>query len=335
MKPHLLALLSAFMLGVAPPPAPPAPPPSGPAPAGDDAAASDAAAKTLALEADRNERMTVPVSLGASGPYSFIVDTGAERTVIARELAVRLALGEGGKVKVHSMTEVSDIETVIIPALEVGGNELRGVHAPELDRSNLGAEGMRGIDALQSQRVSFDFKRKLMTVVPSRRIEEHWTDDAIVVVGKRLYGQLVLVDASVEGQKVMVIVDTGAQISVGNTALRHKLEHRHRLAETHPVEMLSVTGGRITADATLIKSIRLGGITIQNLPIAFADVHPFRKLQLMDRPAILLGMDALRLFDRVSVDFANRRVRLLPAGHAQWQIENHLALAPAPRAKAG
>ena len=32
---------------------------------------------------------------------------------------------------------------------------------------------------------------------------------------------------------------------------------------------------------------------------------------LTDRPAILLGMDALRLFDRVSVDFANRRVRVL------------------------
>ena len=36
-----------------------------------------------------------------------------------------------------------------------------------------------------------------------------------------------------------------------------------------------------------------------------------RRLRLLDRPAVLLGMDALRLFRRVSVDFANRRVRLL------------------------
>jgi predicted aspartyl protease len=330
MKPHLLALLSAFALSAAPPPVP-VPPAA--APAGDDAAAPDA--RMLDFEADRTERMTVPVSLGGRGPYSFIVDTGAERTVIARELAVRLALGEGGKVRVDSMTEVSDIATAIIPALEVGGNRLREVHAPELDRRNLGAEGMLGIDALQSQRVSFDFKRKVMTIVPSRRIEEHWTDDAIVVVGKRIYGQLVLVDASVEGQKVWVIIDTGAQLSVGNLALRHRLERHRRLKEVHPIEMLSVTGGRMTADATQIKSIRLGGVTIQDLPIAFADAHPFRKLQLMDRPAILLGMDALRLFDRVSVDFANHRVRLLPAGHSQRRSETRFASSPASRGKEG
>ena len=57
--------------------------------------------------------------------------------------------------------------------------------------------------------------------------------------------------------------------------------------------------------------MRIGDADINDLPIAFADVHPFRQLQLLDRPAILLGMDALQLFRRVSVDFANRRVRLL------------------------
>ena len=48
-----------------------------------------------------------------------------------------------------------------------------------------------------------------------------------------------------------------------------------------------------------------------NLPIAFADVQPFRQLRLMNRPAILLGMDALQMFERASFDFATRRVRLL------------------------
>ena len=77
------------------------------------------------------------------------------------------------------------------------------------------------------------------------------------------------------------------------------------------MHVVSVTGGEFTADYTLARQIRIGGANITNLPIAFADVHPFRQLGLMDRPAILLGMDALQLFDRVSVDFANRRVRLL------------------------
>jgi predicted aspartyl protease len=120
-----------------------------------------------------------------------------------------------------------------------------------------------------------------------------------------------LIDAEVDGQRVYVIVDTGGQITVGNNALRRALERHHRLGAMATVNVLSVTGGAFTAEYTLARHIRIGGANIVNLPIAFADVHPFEQLELMDRPAILLGMDALRLFDRVSVDFANRRVRLL------------------------
>jgi len=47
------------------------------------------------------------------------------------------------------------------------------------------------------------------------------------------------------------------------------------------------------------------------MPVGFGDVHLFGKLGLRDRPAILLGMDALRLFQRVSVDFARKEVRFL------------------------
>ena len=122
-----------------------------------------------------------------------------------------------------------------------------------------------------------------------------------------------LVDASVDGQRVWVIVDTGSQITVGQQRAAPRAraprparadcagrdDQRHR----RPIS---------TAEYGIARRIRIGGLDINNLPVAFADVHPFRQLDLTDRPALLLGMDALQLFDRVSVDFANRRVRLLP-----------------------
>jgi predicted aspartyl protease len=275
-----------------------------------------AAATVLDYGEDRWHRMTVPVSIDGRGPYAFIVDTGAERTVISEELARDLELGAGNRVRLHSMSEVSRIDTVRIPTLEVGGRTTSEIHAPALQRGHIGAEGILGVDTLKNQRVSFDFARQQMTVVPSRKAEERWRGDVIVVVGRSRFGHLVLVDAAVDGQKVWVIVDTGAETTVGNSALRRKLERRGRLRATWPVQMMSVTGGRVTADQTVVKDIRLGEVDIRDMPIAFADVHPFRKLDLMDRPAILLGMDALRLFERVSVDFANRKVRLLPAGRS-------------------
>ncbi|HEY0411937.1 MAG TPA: retroviral-like aspartic protease family protein [Allosphingosinicella sp.] len=332
MKIVFLPLLCALALGAAPPPgAPPAEQPLVPpeaVPAGADQGFA------VDISEDRTERMTVPVNIGASGPYKFIVDTGAERTVIARELASTLQLSAAGSTRVHSMTEVSDIPTVAIPTLDVGGKEVRDIRAPALLRRNLGAEGMLGVDSLQSQRVSFDFARERMTVVPSRRHEERWADDAIVVVAKNRFGHLVLVDATVEGQKVWVVVDTGAQVTVGNSMLLHRLEKKGKLKPLAPIQMLSVTGGRITADQSLVKHIRLGGVDIYDLPVAFADVHPFRQLGLSDRPAILLGMDALRLFARVSVDFANRRVTLLAPGRSERAPWASVALA-APARKRG
>lgn len=269
-------------------------------------------AETLGTGRDVDERMTVGVNISGQGPFPFIVDTGAERTVISSELARRLSLQPGRTVWVHSMSEVSQIATVVIPALQVGNRTTDAIHAPALSRENLGASGILGVDTLQRQRVTFDFKHRQMTVTPARGPEEHWPDaDTVVVTGRSLYGRLVLVDAAVDGQRVWVIIDTGSAVSVGNMALRNALARRNRLRQIAPIRMMSITGGVISAEYGFARRIRVGGLDVNNLPIAFSDVHPFRQLGLTNRPALLLGMDALQLFSRVSIDFPNRRVRVL------------------------
>jgi hypothetical protein len=91
------------------------------------------------------------------------------------------------------------------------------------------------------------------------------------------------------------------------------------------VMMKSVTGDLLQGDLTQIKGIDIGGVTIGDLPVTFADNFAFKALKLEKKPAILLGMDALKLFDRVLVDFANRRVGFdLPKG---VQREPNLQLA--------
>lgn len=260
---------------------------------------------------DRTERMTVPVSVAGTGPYPFIVDTGAERTVIARDLARKLGLDAGRTAVMHSMTEVSSVETVVIPSLQVSSQKVTDIHAPALARVDLGAAGMLGVDSLQDHRVVLDFKEGTMTVSPSAKREPRWKGDEIVVTARRRFGQLILADAKIDGDKVYVIVDTGAQLSVGNAALRRKLLGRAPKDPNKMVEMRSVTGGSMFAEWSVIDSISIGGLDVNDLPVAFADAHPFKKLGLEKKPALLLGMDALRLFDRVSVDFASKKVRFL------------------------
>lgn len=284
-------------------------------PAGSEAGKAELGAEPgaddVGIGEDRRDRMTVPISIDGKGPFDFLIDTGAERTVISAELARKLALAQGRRARMHSMSGVGDVETVIIPKLQVSRKSVAGIHAPALSAANIGAAGMLGIDSLQSQRITFDFERKKMTVASSKSREPGHDPNEIVVRARSRLGRLVLVDASLDGQKLMVVLDTGSEVTVGNEALRRKLVAKRRMGATIPIRLISVTGGEIQADYTQVEQVRLGGVRIKNLPVAFAEVHPFKQLDLSDRPALLLGMDALRLFNRVSVDFANRKVRFM------------------------
>lgn len=273
------------------------------------------AAFDLELGRNRMNRLTVPVSVDGQGPYDFVIDTGAERTVIASSLAERLRLSPGEGVTMYSMGGVNVVPTVVIPTLSVSPRKtVTGVEAPSLNEMHLGAKGMLGVDSLAAQRVTFDFKNRRMTVMPSKEARKKSFGDAIVVTARSRFGRLVLVDAKLDGQKVWVVIDTGSEVSVGNSALRAKLEKRRRLKKTEPVEMVGVTGERIIADYTRADELILGGVTMKDMPIAFADVPPFEKLDLTDRPALLLGMDALQAFSTVSVDFADKKVRFITYG---------------------
>src|ERR1700752_4967963 len=50
---------------------------------------------------DAAERMTVPVLLSGHGPYRFLVDTGANRTAISREVASKLRFVSGEAASLH------------------------------------------------------------------------------------------------------------------------------------------------------------------------------------------------------------------------------------------
>ena len=271
----------------------------------------EASDERLGYGEDETRRMLLAVSVSGSGPFQFIVDTGAERTSISREVADNLQLPSRGMMRVHSMTEASSIESFLVSSLQFGSRQMAAFRAPAFSRINIGADGILGADALQSQRVLFDFIRNEISIAPSAQARENWPSSTVVVIGRRRHGRLVLVDAIVEGYRVWVIVDTGSEVTVANAPLERLLMRQRRTGDVHPIQLRSVTGGRLAARYTIAREVQIGDVRLRELPIAFADAEPFRQLNLQSRPAILLGMDALRLFERVSVDFGNRRVRLL------------------------
>lgn len=266
---------------------------------------------------DKSERMTVQVQINGSEAVPFIVDTGSERTVIANDLAKRLLLESGPRLTLATISGRAEVNSFFIEKLTASAVNLEGLEAPGLERSNLGAYGLLGIDSLEDNRVLLDFAKQTMDVSPSptSKGKSKLENGMIVVTAKRRAGRMIISSATIDGMRVDIILDTGAQMSMGNSALRAKLRRRHRTIDFMPVKMLSVIGTHLVGEMTQIRAISIGSMTIQDLPIVFADNYAFTALKLQERPAILLGMDSLKLFDRVLIDFGNRRVGFdLPKG---------------------
>lgn len=275
----------------------------------DGPAQAAAPATALAASADQANRLTVPVLIDGKGPFPFVVDTGADRTAISKELAASLRLTPGAVTLLHATSGDDLAQTAVLDTLKVGPRVLTRIQAPLLTRDALGAEGMLGIDSLADQTMVLDFEHGCVRVRASRH--EAYDPDVIVVHGKNRYGQLILVDARVGRIPIYVILDTGAQNTVANVRLGDMLAiHDPRSAVRQPIGVISVLGAETPGEFRMLPEVTLGGATLHNVPVGVADLHTFARFGLQDQPAMLLGMDVLRLFNRVSVDFANRLVSL-------------------------
>ena len=68
----------------------------------------------IQLENERYRRMTVPVTIGDDGPFRFMLDTGAQATVVSRDLADRLALIDRKPAILVGMASRMPVETAAI-----------------------------------------------------------------------------------------------------------------------------------------------------------------------------------------------------------------------------
>ena len=264
----------------------------------------------IAFKDDRHDRMTIPVRVGGKG-YRFLVDTGADRTAVSTAVAAELGLTSGPMATLHSVTGITPVRTANVPRLEISDSRSRSIEAPLLERGHMGADGILGVDSLRSQRVLFDFRTRMISIVPSAQRFEREDKDAIVVRGKLKRGHLIVTSARANGVPLTVVLDTGSELTMGNAALRARLEARRKLGEGERVEMMSVTGQKLIGEAFRLKRVDVGDVALKDLVIMFSDAPIFTSLNLENRPAVLLGMNAMRAFDRISIDFARKQLRMV------------------------
>src|SRR4030095_12228742 len=254
-----------------------------------------------------NTRMTVEVQVNGRGPYRFLVDSGADSSVVGLRIARDLQLPVGTPVRLHGMTGSADVDRVLVDELSLGQSTIKTLELPALREDDLGGQGMIGIDALVNQRLMLDFEKRIIKAEDAR-LPVKYLDGAIVITAHRRRGQLILTEVMAAGLPVEAVIDTGSRITTGNRALRDKLIRGNR-RKFLTIPVTGVTGVTMELQLARVGELRLGSVTLRDVPIAFADVAPFRLFGLSEEPALLLGTDLLETFRRVSLDFRARKVR--------------------------
>ena len=265
----------------------------------------DSAVDILEIERERYDRMTVPVTIQGQGPFDFLIDTGAQATVLSLALADELRLHDRDTATLVGMASSRTVETTPIDEFTLGSRSFYIREAALVEGANIGgADGILGLDSLQDQRVLIDFVNREIAIDDAKALGGNRGYEIIVKARQRL-GQLIITHAVLDDVRVAVIVDTGAQGSVGNVALLKKLRRPRSQGST---AMTDVNGQVLQGEIKIARRLAMGRVTLSDFPILFADSPPFRSLGLADEPALILGMSELRAFRRVAVDFESRQI---------------------------
>ncbi len=267
---------------------------------------------------DPKLRMVAGVAIDETGPHQFIVDTGANRSVISVELARELELEAAETVTLHGIAGSEQVTTAIVPRFDVAGIVTHDLHMPMLPQRRLGADGLLGLDALAGRAVELDFRRRRVRLMKSRirtvgssRLTPDTRQPGAIVKARYRFGQLTIVLARAGISPVTAFIDSGSQVTVGNSALQRAVNTR-KLAVAGAgriVPIYSVTSQVAYGQYEVLRELSFGGdAKLRNLPVVFSDLHTFDLWGLSDTPALLIGADTLSAFSQVTLDFGRHEV---------------------------
>jgi predicted aspartyl protease len=262
---------------------------------------------------DRIGRVLAPVMVNGQGPFRFVVDTGANRTAISARLAAALGLVPDplARVEVHGVTGMSVMPAVTGTRLVIGDITLEPRRLPVLENVIFAdADGILGVEGLQSSRLEVDFVNDEVRI--RRSTGRRAPPGYLVMPAKLAYGGLLLVKGRVGKVPADIVIDTGAQRTIGNETLKNALLRSIRTQEPAIESVTGATPGVVAGVSLQAPAIAIGDVRLQDVRVTFADLHVFSFWNLEDRPALVIGMDVLGTVERLVVDYRRREFQFLP-----------------------
>ena len=292
-------------------------------PPGDDPAAAAPVAKTEEVyqslfacptTLDHIGRVVAPVTVDGQ-PFRFVVDTGASRSSVGPSVvqALGLKLSKQPALQLEGITGSAPVSAVTIDRLSAGTINIQHTPMPVLWAPVMaGADGILGLAGLTDQTLLVDFEHNRVVLGneldPSVRF--HYSRVRTEVVD----GGLMTAVAYVGDVRVLAIIDTGSERTLGNPALQKMLKVHTDPGHVEPVTSVYGATQQVEAGQIVLSPvIAIGPLRVEGVDLIYGDFHIFKLWKLDKTPAVILGMDVLGTVNALGFDFRHHELYVASA----------------------
>lgn len=253
---------------------------------------------------DTQGRAAINAYVNEQGPFLFAIDTAAQLSMLSRDVieAVGLVADPENKAQLHGAGGLATVDMYQVSSLRVADLERRDLLLPEpAHERESDALGLIGADFFRGLRVEFDFANDELRV---GAYSGSAAGDYEILPAQFAMGVFTIIEVQINGVGAVAIVDTGSTDTMANLALFDALElSREMPALSNEKRPVGVTGNTIEFVDGLRADVSFNQAVVRNAPVSFADLPVFGQFGLSERPAIILGLDTLKLLGAIAIDY--------------------------------
>jgi predicted aspartyl protease len=269
-----------------------------------------AAAAEVALRQTAAGGILLPVSVNGVS-LTFVLDTGAEQTLIARRAFAALPGMPGLReaARAQAAGGAVELQSSVVEEMRVGDFVKRQAQVAVMDlgpfQEQVGAkfDGVLGVDFLRSEEVTLDLRAGKL-----RLQSGYGQAPGIPFTGDG--GGMIQFPARLDGTDIVAVLDTGAMHSIMNWPAARALGIASGDARLTPVSgVAGLDGHPLRVFVCGFHELQVDRARYASPKLRIADLPGFEVMGLAGRPGMLVGADLVR-GRTVVISFAGRTIRV-------------------------
>lgn len=268
-----------------------------------------AVSDSIPFEITESGHMVVTLRLDGREDVKAIVDTGATFPIIDSQSAALIGVtppASAALVDIIGLGEVRTFPVVDMDRLTVGPVQLDAPQAAYNDKVRFPSTGnVIPASSLPHRTLDFDFERSRLQV--SNRRPAHISRSIVSRLKITRIGGLPFIEVSVNGTKGLALIDTGASISVVNSAFAEGATRSRN--SVRDVELIGATGNVVPLKVLFSRRFEIGEFEVDRFNVIVSDPDFLERFGLAETPVMILGLDVLKTF-RLQIDREDELVRL-------------------------